>query len=153
IRSNDEVIGIVEALNPVDNNFGADALTVLTGIGSLAGSAIRHAQLFERLQAAHKRYHDLFDDNIDPILITGCDGRLLAMKHQAATTIQQPAEELRQRQIRDLQVVAEAHLGEKFEKLSSGETLSSQSTLHTPGGSESPVQVYVRSVEIDSDLH
>lgn len=153
IRSNDEVIGIVEALNPVDNNFGADALTVLTGIGSLAGSAIRHAQLFERLQAAHKRYHDLFDDNIDPILITVWDGRIMELNHQAEITIQQPAEELRHRQIRDLQVVSEEHLGEKFEKLYSGETLSYQSTLHTPGGSEIPVQVYVRSVEIDSDFH
>jgi len=30
----------------------------------------RHAQLFERLQSAHQRYRELFDDSIDPILIT-----------------------------------------------------------------------------------
>jgi hypothetical protein len=34
------VIGILEAINPLDPGFDPDALLVLTGIGSLAGNAI-----------------------------------------------------------------------------------------------------------------
>ena len=69
------VIGILEAINPISGVFDPDALLVLTGIGNLAGSTIQHAQLFERLQTAHKRYRELFDDSVDPILITDWEER------------------------------------------------------------------------------
>ena len=77
IRSQDEVIGVLEALNPLDGSFDDDALPVLTRIGSLAGTAISHAQLFERLEAAHQRYRELFEDSIEPILITDWEGCIL----------------------------------------------------------------------------
>ncbi len=64
--------------------FDPDALLVLAGIGNLAGSTIQHAQLFERLQAAHKRYRELFDDSVDPILITDWDGKIHEANRQAA---------------------------------------------------------------------
>jgi GAF domain-containing protein len=70
LRSRGRVIGILEAINPVENKFDPDALEVLTGIGSLAGTAIDHAQLFEQLQTAHQRYHELFQDSIDSIFIS-----------------------------------------------------------------------------------
>ena len=38
----------------------------MTGIGGLAGTTIQNAQLFEKLQAAHQRYRELFEDSIDP---------------------------------------------------------------------------------------
>jgi len=46
IQYRGEVIGVLEAVNPKSGLFDPDALLVLTGIGSLAGTAIRHAQLF-----------------------------------------------------------------------------------------------------------
>ncbi len=45
LRSQGKVIGVLEAVNPREGSFDPDALLVLTGIGSLAGTAIRHAQL------------------------------------------------------------------------------------------------------------
>ena len=75
IYAHGRVIGILQAINPISGVFDPDALLVLTGIGNLAGSTIQHAQLFERLQAAHKRYRELFDDSVDPILVTGGTGK------------------------------------------------------------------------------
>lgn len=58
----------------------------MTGIGSLAGTAIRHAQLFEQLQAAHQRYLELFEDSIDPIIITDWDGHILESNRRVELT-------------------------------------------------------------------
>ena len=52
IFSEGKVIGILEAINPVNGRFDPDALTFLNGISSLAGTAIRHATLFESLESA-----------------------------------------------------------------------------------------------------
>ena len=68
------MIGVLEALNPKRGFFDPDTLLMLTGIGSLAGTAIRHAQLFEQLQSAHQSYRELFEDSIDPIFITDWKG-------------------------------------------------------------------------------
>ncbi|HUF37468.1 MAG TPA: GAF domain-containing protein, partial [Anaerolineales bacterium] len=70
IRAGGETIGVIEAFNPVDGSFDPETELLLTGIGSLAGSVILHGELFERLQAAHRNYRELFDDSIDLILIT-----------------------------------------------------------------------------------
>src|ERR1700690_212868 len=60
IQSQGKTMGVLEAINPVSSGgFDADALTVMTGIGSLAGTTIRNAQLFEQLQNAHQRYREL----------------------------------------------------------------------------------------------
>jgi GAF domain-containing protein len=65
IYAQGRVIGVLQAINPRSGIFDPDALLVLAGIGNLAGSTIQHAELFERLQAAHKRYRELFDDSIE----------------------------------------------------------------------------------------
>src|SRR5215216_4655672 len=83
IQAQGRMIGIIEAINPIAKSFDPDALLVMTGIGGLAGSTIQNAQLFERLQAAHERYHELFEDSIDPMLITDWDGRIIEANRQA----------------------------------------------------------------------
>ena len=83
IQAQGRVIGILEAINPVARSFDPDALLVMTGIGGLAGTTIQNAQLFERLQGAHQRYRELFDDSIDPMLITDWEGRILEANRQA----------------------------------------------------------------------
>ena len=153
IRLRDQVIGIMEALNPKEGVFDPDALTVLTGIGSLAGSAIRHAQLFEQLQAAHQRYRELFEDSIDPILITNWEGSILEANRQAWAIIDTETEELIGMSIEQLQVVDQEKVGHKFEKLSTGETLTYESSLRTDGGREVPVQVYAREAPIEGISH
>lgn len=153
IRLRDQVIGIMEALNPKEGVFDPDALTVLTGIGSLAGSAIRHAQLFEQLQAAHKRYRELFEDSIDPILITNWDGNILEANRQAADILGIESKELLSMTVEQLQIVNQHKVGPKFEKLASGETLAYESSLRTLGGREIPVQVYAREAPIEGVSH
>lgn len=149
IRLRGEVIGILQAINPKDGAFDPDALQVITGIGGLAGTAIHHAQLFERMEAAHQRYRELFEDSIDPILITDLEGRILEANRQVAMITGMNRESLLNTLIDHFQIIDQAELGEKFEKLASGETTSYETCLKAEGGREVPIQVYVRNVFID----
>jgi NtrC-family two-component system sensor histidine kinase KinB len=148
-----EVIGILEALNPVEGIFGPDALLVLTGIGGLAGTAIRHAQLFESHQAAHQRYRELFEDSIDPILITDWQGDILEANRQAEILSGADNETLLCLQIDQLKVVDYDKVGISFSGLASGDTISYETTLVTHKGMSVPVHVYVREVQIEGVPH
>jgi NtrC-family two-component system sensor histidine kinase KinB len=153
IRSRGQIIGVLEALNPLEGTFDSDALLVLTGIGSLAGTAIRHAQLFERLQAAHQRYRELFEDSIDSILITDWDGHILEANRQAALLIGVHTDNLLKMTIDHLNFVDKNTVGPGYTNLSMGETLSYEATLQTHLGSQVPVQVYAREVNIEGVPH
>lgn len=149
IRWHGEVIGVLEALNPRAVVFEPDALNVLSGIGSLAGTAIRHAQLFEELQAAHQRYHDLFQDNIDAIFITDWQGKIVEANHQAEVVTCMSNEALQNRDLHSLSVVNLSEVGENFNNLHNSETISYETTLQTEFGHSIPVHVYVREVTIE----
>jgi two-component system, NtrC family, sensor histidine kinase KinB len=146
-----QVIGILEAINPTDGSFDSDALLLLTGIGSLAGTAVRHAQLFERLQAAHQSYRELFDDSIDLILITDWNGSIIEANRKAILSSGYNKETLRSMTIQQLHTFDQDLVGEQFEKLSSESTAQYESRLRTQSGYEIPVQVHTRQVLIEGN--
>jgi PAS domain S-box-containing protein len=149
IRSQGQVIGVVQAFNPTEGTFDTDALLVLSGIGSLAGTAIHNASLFERLQTAHQRYRDLFEDNIDPTLLTNWAGQIREVNRRAAQASGFSKEQLREMNIEQLHAIDRETTGPEFSRLSSQEMLSYESTLRSQEGAAIPVEVYVRQVEID----
>ncbi len=140
------VIGILQAINPHSGAFDPDALLVLAGIGNLAGTTIQHAQLFERLQAAHKRYRELFDDSVDPIFVTGWDGKILEGNRQAALISGYTPKQLQGMLIDKLHEVARGEKDFNLEKLKAGETLSYEAVLKSSQGRLIPIQVQVRRV-------
>ncbi|GAB4477484.1 MAG: hypothetical protein Kow0088_16450 [Anaerolineales bacterium] len=153
IRWGNEVIGILEALNPYSRVFDEDALDVLNGIASLAGTAIRHAQLFEELQAAHQRYRELFQDSIDAIFITDWEGRIVEANHQAEQVTCLSTAALRGQAIHSLSLVNENALGTGLANLQPGETISYETTLQTENGHSIPVHVYARQVTIEGEVY
>jgi PAS domain S-box-containing protein len=144
IHSRGEVIGVIEAINPTAKTFNPDALLVLTGIGSLAGTTIQNARLFEQLDSAQKRYRELFDDSIDPIVITDWHGKIAEANRKAQEISGYSAEELRQLTISQMHDVNYDKAGEKFERIS--EAFSYESTLYRKNESRIPVEVHVRKV-------
>ncbi len=153
IRVGGEIIGSLEAINPNKENFTPESLMVLNGLASLAGTAIRHAQLFEELQAAHRRYHDLFNDNIDPMFITDWEGAILEANHQAAMCSGYTKEALQQKHIDDLHVLNHDIVGKNFEYIESKEAVSYESKLRTLNDIETPIQVHAHTVLIDRKEH
>ena len=146
IHAQKKVIGVLEAINPVSGVFDPDALLVLAGIGNLAGSTIQHAQLFERLQAAHKRYRELFDDNIDPLLLSDWDGNILEANRQAAVLSGFTSKQLHTMNIASLSQTEWDVLTMNREELKAGRTSSFEAVLQNKLDKKTPIQVYVRRV-------
>ena len=146
IYAQERVIGVLQAINPRSGSFDPDALLVLAGIGNLAGTTIQHAQLFERLQAAHKRYRELFDDSVDPIFVTGWDGKIHEANRQAALISGFTTKQLRGMLIDKLHDVTRGDKTVNIEKLKGGETMSYEAVLKSSSGRAIPIQVQVRRV-------
>lgn len=149
IRSQGRVIGVLEAFNPIDGSFDPDALLVLTGIGSLAGSVIQHAQLFESLQAAHQSFQELFEDSMDPIVITDWEGKIVEANRQAALATRLSKEILRTMAIHQLHKVDAEKVGAGFSNLSAHQAISYESVLRLETDIKMPIQVHVRQIILD----
>jgi two-component system, NtrC family, sensor histidine kinase KinB len=146
IYAQGRVIGILQAINPISGIFDTDALLVLTGIGNLAGSTIQHAQLFEQLQAAHKRYRELFDDSVDSILVTGLDGKVHEANRQAAVITEYSSRQLQGMMIDQLHEVSQGEKKVPLENLKNGKIIIYESVLKSKSGKKIPIQVNVRKV-------
>ncbi|HUH98087.1 MAG TPA: GAF domain-containing protein [Anaerolineales bacterium] len=150
IQSQGITMGVLEAINPISSGgFDADALTVMTGIGSLAGTTIRNAQLFEQLQNAHQRYRELFEESIHPIFITGWDGKILEANREAVRLSDIPADDLRQMNIDRLHEINWKVTGIEFENLRAGDESIYESVLHKAEAGGVPVEVHARRVQFE----
>ena len=150
IQSQGRVIGVLEAINPVSKSFDPDALLVMTGIGGLAGTTIQNAQLFERLQAAHKRYRELFEDSIDPMVITDWEGRILDANRQVVLLSGYSNEELHELSIDQIHEVNWGKTGMEFEFLRNDQTHTYETSLHKQDESHIPIEIHARRVEFDA---
>ncbi|HTX91504.1 MAG TPA: GAF domain-containing protein [Anaerolineales bacterium] len=144
IYAQGRVIGVLQAINPWSGSFDPDALLVLAGIGNLAGSTIQHAQLFERLQTAHKRYRELFDDSVDPIFVTNWNGQIHEANRQAALISGMTSKQLQGMLIDQLHEVTRGEKNINVDRLKAGETLSYEALLLSKTGRKIPIQVQVR---------
>jgi len=153
LRSRGEVIGVLEAINPIDGKFDPDALEVLTGIGSLAGTAIYHARLYEQVQSTQQRYLELFQDIIDPILISDRDSKILEVNRQAEIFTEFDKDSLLTKSIDQLLSSNQEEPGIVLGNLAPGEILSYEARLNTMQGKQIPVRVFVRSVTADAETN
>jgi len=149
IFSQGSVIGLLAAVNSISGQFDFDSLQVLTGIGNLAGTAIQNAQLFEKLQVAHKHYRELFDDSINPILITDQEGNILESNRLAISLSGYTQEQLHGMSISDLHKLDPEQMGSSFDILLNGLTYKYESNLLDKNGKETPIEVYARTVKFD----
>jgi two-component system, NtrC family, sensor histidine kinase KinB len=146
IYAQERVIGVLQAINPNSGAFDPDALLVLAGIGNLAGTTIQHAELFERLQAAHKHYRELFDDSVDPIFVTGWDGKIHEVNRQAAIMCGYTSKELQEMSIDELHEVTRGDRDVSIDKLKAGSTMGYEAGLKSKTGQIIPIQVQVKRV-------
>lgn len=149
IQSQGKVIGVLEAFNPISGAFDPDAMVVMTGLGSLAGTTIQNAELFERLQKAHKHYHELFEDSVDTILITDWEGRVLEANRQAVKLSGYSVEQLHSMSIDQLHEVNWNKTGLNFEALKRDQECDYETSIHRQDGGATPIEVYARRVEFE----
>ncbi len=151
IQAQGKIIGVMQAINPISGVFDPDALLVMTGIGSLAGTTIQNAQLFERVEETQKRYYELFNDSIDPILISDWNGNILEANRKALSLSGYDSDAFRQLSIGQLHDLNAGNLGVDFDYLRDKQVYKYESNLYTKDVTAIPVEVYVRSIELEDE--
>jgi PAS domain S-box-containing protein len=149
LKSQNEVIGILEAINPVDGYFDLDALEVLTGIGSLAGTAINHARLYEQVQTTQQRYLELFQDSIDPIIISDQDGKILEANRQAELFMSSTKSNLLESNIEQLITIGGNPLQFDPSAINPGEIKTFEAKTSLISTKSTPVLVHLRLVSVE----
>jgi PAS domain S-box-containing protein len=143
IRMQKRIIGVLEAINPREAQFSEVQLELLRGIAGLAGTAIAHAQLFSETQAARLRYAGLFEDSVDPILISDLKGRITDANHRAESFLGYSSAELLGESMLDLHEADLKRLPQDLGRLEVGQTVSYASVARVAGMTP-PVEVYVK---------
>lgn len=147
IMVKDRVLGVIQALNPRRGSFNIDDLNLLTGIAEMAGNAISHAQLFSDIQAAEARYAALFEDSIDPILITDLNGRITDANRKAAEFLGYSREELQGLVIGNVHRMGTGPIGsERFRHIAGGKEVSFETRVTAKDGREVPVEVHAKRI-------
>jgi two-component system, NtrC family, sensor histidine kinase KinB len=149
IQAQGKVIGVLEAINPIAHMFDPDAVLVMTGLGSLAGTTIQNAQFLERLQQANRHYQELFEDSIDLILITDGEGRVLEGNHPAVKISGYSNQETHKLSIEQLHNINWDKVGGKFKALKEDSDTNYESVLHMKDGGTIPVEVHARRVRFE----
>ncbi len=78
-----DVLGTIQAINPIEGTFTQDDLDLLINLANIASTALANAQQFAKTQAAEARFTNLFHDTVDPIILTNPSGRIVEANNQA----------------------------------------------------------------------
>ena len=143
------IIGVLEAVNPRSHEFSPLHLELLRSIAGLAGTAITHAQLFTETQAARLRYAGLFEDSIDPILISDLEGRVTDANHRAESFLGYSSAALPGRSVLSLHTANEQRLPADLSQLELGQTISYDSEAELKGGNTVDIEIYVKRIDIE----
>jgi NtrC-family two-component system sensor histidine kinase KinB len=99
-----EVLGTIQAINPIDSVFTNQDLDLLVNLANIASSAIANAQQFTLTQAAEARYTGLFQDSIDPIILADLAGNIIEANRRAFAFMGYSRQELLGLKISDLHI-------------------------------------------------
>jgi len=83
VQHKQSVLGVIQALNPVARGFDRHDMQVMVSLANIASSAIANARQFTQTQAAEKRYVSLFEDSVDPIILTDESGQIVEVNRRA----------------------------------------------------------------------
>jgi PAS domain S-box-containing protein len=148
LMARNHLVGVLTIVHPQVNFFSQAQFNLQQAIADLAGIAIRNAQLYEDVQTAHHRYHDLFEDSVDPIFISTLDGRIIEGNHQAVLTTGISKDALPGIQMSDVQELPVDKTGVNFELVRAHEPLIYESKMHCKDGGNLPVEVHVSTITI-----
>jgi PAS domain S-box-containing protein len=151
IMVHEKIVGVITLVHPQPGFFTLDHMELLKAIADQAAFAIRNARLYVSLQAAYKRYQELFEHSIDPILISDLKGNIVDANRQAIMTIGGKTAEILQMNVRDLHDVDNSMLGLEFENLMLNKIFTYESVLFSITGREIPIQVYVCKIQDGSE--
>lgn len=151
----DTLVGVITIVHPQPGFLTGGHVPLVRAIADQAAIAIYNARLYQSLQAAHLRYRELFENSIDPILISSWDGNVLEANRMASEMSGYSVSDLTQRRITELHRVNWDKVGERFQHLvteNRGIRYESELLLQE-AGKAIPIEVHVHKIEIGGANH
>lgn len=151
LLSKDQVLGSIQAINPLAGEFTQEDLSLLTNLANLAGIALLNARQFERTQIAETRYMGLFEDSVNPILLTNEAGHIVEANQRAEVFLGYRHGELLGEPILDLHIsLDERSISPKFDMDTVDEAgVQVFSTrVQRNGQPPVPVEIYVKRTKL-----
>lgn len=114
LRVKGKVLGTIQAVNPLNQNyFTTEDMTLLENLANLASSAVGNAQQYILTQKAEARYIGLFQDSIDPIVLTDQTGKVIDINSAAAELFGLSHQEMIQKHINGLHDIDTGVVGQR----------------------------------------
>jgi PAS domain S-box-containing protein len=148
LQTRDRVVGVLTLVHSQFDHYGEADLALLEAIAVHAATGVANAQLFAETQAASRLYAGLFDDSIDPILITDNSGEITDANVRAEDFLGYKRDELSQRSMMSLHTSLPPELPDDLTSLDTGETIPYTSALINAKGAELPVEVHVKRIDV-----
>lgn len=149
-----KVLGTIQAINPRQGSFSDDDLQLLVNLANLASSALANAQQFAHTQAAEARYMSLFEDSVNPILLTDQSGTIVEANRRALHFLGYDREELLGRPIFSLHPEREVReLIPRLETIGGDDVKKFTAKILTSANKKIPVEGYAKRTDSgDSEL-
>ncbi len=146
-----DALGTIQAINPSEGTFTEEDLDVLVNLANIASTAIANAQQYARTVAAEARFISLFQDTVDPIILTDMRGRIVEANRRASDMLGYSRSELLSMAIQDLH--PDTAVLPKAKRIRSDKVLMFQSDVRAKNAPPIPMEVYAkRTIHGDDNL-
>ncbi len=149
LKARDQLVGVLTIVHPKPDFFNQGQFELLQTISDLSGITIHNAILYDSLTESNQRYQELFDDSIDPIIITDWNGRIIEANRQARNCVVSGFNGPFSISMQDIHLVNWEEVGENFNHLKNGETANYESEFQCEDKKIMPVEIHVRKVMIN----
>ncbi len=149
-----QALGTIQAINPTMRpNFTAEDLNLLVNLANLASSAVGNAQQYTRTQKAESRYIGLFQDSIDPIILTDRRGHVIEGNSRACELFGFKREVMLAKHINDLHTVDTGVQGERqFKPIKTRQIkMFTSEIVSEDTGKKTVVEVYAKRLFVNSE--
>ena len=136
-----EALGTIQAINPSDGVFTDQDLDLLVNLANIASSAIANAQQYAKMKVAESRYATLFEDSVDPIILTNLDGKIIGANRRTFDFLGYGRKELTNINIKELH--PENTVLPKADIIHEHKITLLRSDLITKDEQNKPVEIYV----------
>jgi PAS domain S-box-containing protein len=141
----DRAVGLLNVDSRAIGAYREEDAEDVMAFADQAAAAVANAQLFAETQAARRRYATLFEDSVDPVLITTPEGEVTDANIAAQEYLGASLDELRRRDIRSLHTPkAESPSGVS---LQTGETLAYEATAVHRDGRSLAFEVHAKRID------
>ncbi len=143
----ERAVGLLNVDSRTAGAYGPAELEDVMAFADQAAAAVANAQLFAETQAARRRYTTLFEDSVDPVLITSLGGEVSEANVAAQDYLGYGIDQLRGMDIRQL------HTSEgdapPAADLQAGETAAYEAVAAHRDGRRLPIEVHAKRIEAE----